>query len=165
MKQTSSKISNNCWDQKGRLMLIANRFSRRICPNDTNSFRDNVPPLSKKTAYVSPNTRPSPVNMTIFGYYSTSKRIHRMPTEHNMHICLIPQEPSHAPSTWPREHRGHLRKFLSALHSLNLVGGSLSPDTLINKEQDNNSQLCKDEVEDIFEDKLLGILLLESSSN
>jgi len=56
-------------------------------------------------------------------------------------------------------------KIGSAPQNFKLVGHDLSPETLIVKEKSNNSQLCKEEVEDLVEDNLMGVLLLESSSD
>ena len=50
-----------------------------------------------------------------------------------------------------------------ALQNAKLVGGDLSYDTLITKEQHNNSQLRKEKIEELVEDKLMGMLRLESS--
>ena len=52
-----------------------------------------------------------------------------------------------------------------APQNFKLVGYDLSPETLIVKEKNDNLQLCKEEVEDLVEDKLMGVLILESSSD
>jgi len=56
-------------------------------------------------------------------------------------------------------------KIGSAPQNFKLVGYDLSPETLIFKEKNDNSQLCKEGVEDLVEDKLIGGLLLESSND
>ena len=56
-------------------------------------------------------------------------------------------------------------KIGSAPQKSKLVGYDFSIETLIVKEKTDNSQLCKEEVEDLVEDKLMFFLLLESSND
>ena len=56
-------------------------------------------------------------------------------------------------------------QLVSALQNFKLVGGDINPDILIFREQHTNAQLGKKEVKELVEDKLMGILLLESAND